>query len=236
MYTQQMLQKRHKELWASTQSQCTLTSGHNLWLKNHAQVFRETFLSNDKNKIRFIDVLKYKMENHNILVLQTEENADRLIITAAVTLASSYDVVFSRWWAHRLVGNGISQEIWNKQNYSVIYSSFFSLKFPSSFHPFLQWVWIHICLIRWKEDGRKSKKKTDIEKEATILLNTTSRASSIRGEDDSCSIQLQSYHPESWWAAVSPICENCKEWVYGHETFKQGINCSKFRLLSKIME
>lgn len=33
------------------------------------------------------------MENNNIRVLQAEEDADRLIITTAVTITSSYDVV-----------------------------------------------------------------------------------------------------------------------------------------------
>ena len=57
------------------------------------RVPQQKFLSNDKNKIRFIKLLTTKMGNHNIQVLQAEEDADRLIITTAVTAASTYDIV-----------------------------------------------------------------------------------------------------------------------------------------------
>lgn len=56
-------------------------------------VSQEKFLSNDKNKLRFIQLLKTKMENNNIQVFQSEEDADRLIVTTALTMANDYDIV-----------------------------------------------------------------------------------------------------------------------------------------------
>ncbi|KAG5896640.1 hypothetical protein JTB14_021286 [Gonioctena quinquepunctata] len=57
------------------------------------QIPQDKFLSNDKNKLRLIQLLKSKMEKHGIQVIQSEEDADRLIVTTALAKASDYDLV-----------------------------------------------------------------------------------------------------------------------------------------------
>lgn len=57
------------------------------------QIPQDKFLSNDKNKLRLIQLLKRKMEKHGIQVIQSEEDADRLIVTTALVKASDYDLV-----------------------------------------------------------------------------------------------------------------------------------------------
>jgi hypothetical protein len=56
-------------------------------------VSQEKFLSNDKNKLRFIQLLKVKFEAKSIEVFQAEEDADTLIITTAIRKASDFQVV-----------------------------------------------------------------------------------------------------------------------------------------------
>ena len=56
-------------------------------------VSQENFLSNDKNKLRFIQLLKVKFEAKHIEVFQAEEDADTLIITTAIRKASDFQVV-----------------------------------------------------------------------------------------------------------------------------------------------
>lgn len=57
-------------------------------------ISQEKFLSHDKNKLRFIQLLKAKMEMENIQVFQAEEDADRLIVTTAIAKASDFEEVF----------------------------------------------------------------------------------------------------------------------------------------------
>lgn len=58
-----------------------------------APVAQDKFLSNERNKVRFIDMLKVHLERSKMLVLQADEDADRLIVTTAISMASAYDVV-----------------------------------------------------------------------------------------------------------------------------------------------
>ena len=56
-------------------------------------VSQENFLSHDKSKLRFIQLLKVKFEAKHIEVFQAEEDADTLIITTATRKASDFQVV-----------------------------------------------------------------------------------------------------------------------------------------------
>lgn len=56
-------------------------------------VSQDLFLSNAKNKLRFIQLLKVKFEAKHIEVFQAEEHADKLIITTAIRKASDFQVV-----------------------------------------------------------------------------------------------------------------------------------------------
>lgn len=58
-----------------------------------APVSQEKFLLNDRNKVRLIDMLKVHLNRNKILTLQAEEDADRLIVTPATSISSTYDVV-----------------------------------------------------------------------------------------------------------------------------------------------
>lgn len=58
-----------------------------------APVSQEKFLLNDRNKVRLIDMLKVHLNRNKILTLQAEEDADRLIVTTAISISSTYDVV-----------------------------------------------------------------------------------------------------------------------------------------------
>ncbi|CAH1107775.1 unnamed protein product [Psylliodes chrysocephalus] len=58
-----------------------------------ASVAQDKFLLNDRNTFRLTDMLKVYMENNNILTLQAEGDADRLIVTTAISISSSYEVV-----------------------------------------------------------------------------------------------------------------------------------------------
>ncbi|CAH1108526.1 unnamed protein product [Psylliodes chrysocephalus] len=51
------------------------------------------FLLNDRNKVRLIDMLKVHLEKNKTLTLQADEDADRLIVTTAISISSSYEVV-----------------------------------------------------------------------------------------------------------------------------------------------
>lgn len=54
---------------------------------------QEKFLGNEKNKSRFISLLRASFERSQITTVQAEENADVLIITTANSLSSQYDAV-----------------------------------------------------------------------------------------------------------------------------------------------
>ncbi|CAG9768348.1 unnamed protein product [Ceutorhynchus assimilis] len=58
-----------------------------------APVSQEKFLSNNRNKVRLIDMLKVHLDRNKILTLQAEEDADRLIVTTAISMSSTYDAV-----------------------------------------------------------------------------------------------------------------------------------------------
>ncbi|CAH1100382.1 unnamed protein product [Psylliodes chrysocephalus] len=50
-------------------------------------------LLNDRNKVRLIDMLKVYLEKNKILTSQAEEDADKLTVTTAISISSSYEVV-----------------------------------------------------------------------------------------------------------------------------------------------
>lgn len=181
--------------------------------KTMAQVSQENFLSNDKNKIRFINLLKTKMENNNIRVLQSEEDADRLIVTTAVTLTSSYDVVLVAGEDIDLLVmlTGISQqrEIFFKKcgrskATDVIYSSIFSSKYTSKPELFL---FIHAfsgcdSTSAFFGQGKMKmlsmfEKNPDLEKEAAIFLNTTSTPDEIAAAGERIIVALYSGNPNT---------------------------------------
>ncbi|KAG5868320.1 hypothetical protein JTB14_000269 [Gonioctena quinquepunctata] len=59
------------------------------------QIQQDGFLSNDENELRLIQLLKNKKEKYGIQVIQSEEDADRLIVTTALAKASDYDLVIT---------------------------------------------------------------------------------------------------------------------------------------------
>ncbi|CAH1108788.1 unnamed protein product [Psylliodes chrysocephalus] len=58
-----------------------------------ALVAQDKFLLNDRNKVRLIDMLKVYLEKNKILTLQADEDADILMVTTAISISSSYEVV-----------------------------------------------------------------------------------------------------------------------------------------------
>lgn len=58
-----------------------------------ATMSQDKFLSNEKNKARLITMLKKKFQNAGHLVKQHEEDADTLIISTALEMASDYESV-----------------------------------------------------------------------------------------------------------------------------------------------
>ncbi|GBM40533.1 hypothetical protein AVEN_76939-1 [Araneus ventricosus] len=61
---------------------------------------QEQFLANERNKVRFIDLLKKFLQKANVTVKQAVEDADVLIVETAVSVKSQYDNIF-------VVGEGI---------------------------------------------------------------------------------------------------------------------------------
>ncbi|GBM98535.1 hypothetical protein AVEN_271090-1 [Araneus ventricosus] len=61
---------------------------------------QEQFLANERNKVRFIDLLKKFLQKANVTVKQTVKDADVLIVETAVSVKSQYDNIF-------VVGEGI---------------------------------------------------------------------------------------------------------------------------------
>ncbi|GBL91465.1 hypothetical protein AVEN_136948-1 [Araneus ventricosus] len=61
---------------------------------------QEQFLANERNKVRFIDLLKKFLQKANVTVKQAVKDADVLIVETAVSVKSQYDNIF-------VVGEGI---------------------------------------------------------------------------------------------------------------------------------
>ncbi|GBO35003.1 hypothetical protein AVEN_274085-1 [Araneus ventricosus] len=61
---------------------------------------QEQFLANERNKVRFIDLLKKFLQKANVTVKQAVEDADVLIVETAASVKSQYDNIF-------VVGEGI---------------------------------------------------------------------------------------------------------------------------------
>ncbi|GBM87699.1 hypothetical protein AVEN_223660-1 [Araneus ventricosus] len=61
---------------------------------------QEQFLANERNKVRFIDLLKKFLQKANVTVKQAVEDADVLIVETAVSVKSQYDNI-------SVVGEGI---------------------------------------------------------------------------------------------------------------------------------
>lgn len=59
----------------------------------YSQVPQEKFLGNEKNKSRFISLLRAAFEQSHMTTIQAEEDADVLIVTTANSLSSKYDAV-----------------------------------------------------------------------------------------------------------------------------------------------
>ncbi|GBO14791.1 hypothetical protein AVEN_205662-1 [Araneus ventricosus] len=58
------------------------------------EISQEQFLANERNKVRFIDLLKKFLQKANVTVKQTVEDADVLIVETAVSVKSQYDNIF----------------------------------------------------------------------------------------------------------------------------------------------
>ncbi|GBN66206.1 hypothetical protein AVEN_175974-1 [Araneus ventricosus] len=58
------------------------------------EISQEQFLANERNKVRFIDLLKKFLQKANVTVKQAVENADVLIVEIAVSVKSQYDNIF----------------------------------------------------------------------------------------------------------------------------------------------
>ncbi|GBM55398.1 hypothetical protein AVEN_98748-1 [Araneus ventricosus] len=65
---------------------------------------QEQFLANERNKVRFIDLLKKFLQKANVTVKQAVEDADLLIVETAVSVKSQYDNIF-------VVGEGIDLSV-----------------------------------------------------------------------------------------------------------------------------
>ncbi|GBN08120.1 hypothetical protein AVEN_16153-1 [Araneus ventricosus] len=58
------------------------------------EISQEQFLANERNKVRFIDLLKKFLQKANVTVKQAVEDADVLIVETAVSVKSQYDNIF----------------------------------------------------------------------------------------------------------------------------------------------
>ncbi|GBM17953.1 hypothetical protein AVEN_111099-1 [Araneus ventricosus] len=58
------------------------------------EISQEQFLANERNKVRFIDLLKKFLQKANVTVKQAVEDADILIVETAVSVKSQYDNIF----------------------------------------------------------------------------------------------------------------------------------------------
>ncbi|GBN83261.1 hypothetical protein AVEN_15578-1 [Araneus ventricosus] len=58
------------------------------------EISQEQFLANERNKVRFIDLLKKFLQKANITVKQAVEDADVLIVETALSVKSQYDNIF----------------------------------------------------------------------------------------------------------------------------------------------
>ncbi|GBO41774.1 hypothetical protein AVEN_273704-1 [Araneus ventricosus] len=70
-----------------------LHSSHEI-ISNEAtcpEISKEQFLANERNKMRFIDLLKKFIQKGNVTVKQAVEDADILIVETAVSVKSQYD-------------------------------------------------------------------------------------------------------------------------------------------------
>ncbi|GBN74687.1 hypothetical protein AVEN_220275-1 [Araneus ventricosus] len=56
--------------------------------------FSRTNLANERNKVRFIDLLKKFLQKANVTVKQAVEDADILIVETAASVKSQYDNIF----------------------------------------------------------------------------------------------------------------------------------------------
>ncbi|GBM46363.1 hypothetical protein AVEN_65968-1 [Araneus ventricosus] len=58
------------------------------------EISQEQFLANERNKVRFIDLLKKFLQKANVTVKQAVEDADVVIVETAVSVKSQYDNIF----------------------------------------------------------------------------------------------------------------------------------------------
>ncbi|GBM01837.1 hypothetical protein AVEN_218958-1 [Araneus ventricosus] len=58
------------------------------------EISQEQFLANERNKVRFIDLLKKFLQKENVTDRQAVEDADVLIVETAVSVKSQYDNIF----------------------------------------------------------------------------------------------------------------------------------------------
>ncbi|GBN51265.1 hypothetical protein AVEN_58624-1 [Araneus ventricosus] len=58
------------------------------------EIFQEQFLANERNKVRFINVLKKFLQKANVSVKQVVDDANVLIVKIAVSVKSQYDNIF----------------------------------------------------------------------------------------------------------------------------------------------
>ncbi|GBM73342.1 hypothetical protein AVEN_37593-1 [Araneus ventricosus] len=58
------------------------------------EISQEQFLANERNKVRFIDLLKKFLQKANVTVKQAVEDANILIVKIAVSVKSQYDNIF----------------------------------------------------------------------------------------------------------------------------------------------
>ncbi|GBO30182.1 hypothetical protein AVEN_212827-1, partial [Araneus ventricosus] len=58
------------------------------------EISQEQFLANERNKVRFIELLKKFLQKANVTVKQAVEDADVLIVETAVSVKSQYGNIF----------------------------------------------------------------------------------------------------------------------------------------------
>ncbi|GBN59783.1 hypothetical protein AVEN_110097-1 [Araneus ventricosus] len=58
------------------------------------EISQEQFLANERNKVRFIDLLKKFLQKANVIIKQAVEDADVLIVETAVSVKSQYGNIF----------------------------------------------------------------------------------------------------------------------------------------------
>ncbi|GBN19476.1 hypothetical protein AVEN_71938-1 [Araneus ventricosus] len=73
-----------------------LHSSHEIILNEGTcpETSQKQFLANERNKVRFIDLLKKFRQKANVTVKQAVEDADVLIVETAVSVRSKYDNIF----------------------------------------------------------------------------------------------------------------------------------------------